>query len=314
MQKKSFSLAARDGFSLPVTLWIPDQTPRGILQIAHGMTEHIGRFASLAAALTECGIAVAGFDLRGHGTNPGEPDFVTMGPDGWQESVSDIGVLSAWIARNYPGLPHAMLGFSLGSFLLRDYLTGHRDSVCAVILMGTGNQPTALLRLLKAVVRGQIRKSGFDRPTPLVRQLSFGAYNRNFRPNRTEADWLCADSAELDGYLADPLCRPGISAGLFWQLLDSMERVGSPKACRNWDPEAPVLLLSGGDDPVGNGGKGVRAVQKQLRKAGIRHITLTLLPGARHDVLHEEASGCAAAARKCILDFLRDIDSLRKSD
>ena len=158
--------------------------------------------------------------------------------------------------------------------------------------------------MLKSLVKGQIRKAGFDKTTPLVQNLSFGAYNRKFRPNRTEADWLCSDKRELDAYLSDPLCCGSISAGLFWQLLDAMQRTGRD-SYETWDHSTPVLLLSGADDPVGNAGKGMRTVAKKMKSGGLADVTLKLIPGARHDILHETASGSADEAVEEILSFLR---------
>ena len=306
MRTELFTFSGSDGTSLPAMLWLPGEAPRMILQIAHGMTEHIGRFEPLAGFLTGHGIAVVGFDLRGHGRNPGKPEFVTMGETGWNASVADIGALSQWVQNRFPGLPHAMLGFSLGSFLLREYLARCTEPLCGAILMGTGNQPSVVLSVLKALVRGQIRKFGFDEPTPLVRKLSFETYNANFKPNRTVADWLCADAQELDGYLNDPLCRPGISAGLFWQLLDSMQRTGARDFCTGWPEKLPILLLSGDEDPVGNKSKGVESVRRQLQRSGIS-VQMKLIPGARHDVLHERCSGGADAAEAAMLAFLESL-------
>ena len=306
MRTETFTLIGADGVHLPGQLWLPDAAPCLILQITHGMTEHIGRFAPLAEALSAAGIGAVGIDLRGHGHNPGSADCASLGEGGWQASLSDMELLSGWIENHFPGVPRALLGFSLGSFLVRDALAQDGPPPCAVLLLGTGWQPAPVLSLLKYIVRGQICKAGFDRTTPLVQKLSFGAYNQSFRPCRTEADWLCADSVQLDAYLADPLCRPAISAGLFWQLLDGMQRTGGPHAADCWPKDIPVLLLSGADDPVGSQGKGVAAVQKQLRKAGLPRVQMQLIPGARHDVLHEEASGGAQTARESIVQFLLD--------
>ena len=137
-----------------------------------------------------------------------------------------------------------------------------------------------------------------------MQKLSFGAYNQKFQPNRTEADWLCGDAQALDEYLSDPLCRKSISAGLFWQLLDGMERTGKD-SYEAWNPETPVLLLSGAEDPVGNAGKGMKTVEKKMKSGGLTNVTLKLIPGARHDVLHETVSGGAEKAVEEILSFLQ---------
>ena len=147
------------------------------------------------------------------------------------------------------------------------------------------------------------QKGWLDKTTDLVRQLSFGTYNQKFKPNRTAADWLCSDEAELDRYLADPLVRRDISAGLFWELLGSMKRTGSAFEYDGWDTSLPILLISGQEDPVGDGGKGVRAIYNRMKKTGMENVTVKLFPGARHDLLHEEAN-CAAEVRKLLADWI----------
>lgn len=305
MNTETFVFLGFQGQRLSATLWLPDGEPRGVLQIAHGMTEHIGRYTALAQALTQRGFVVAGFDLRGHGRNPGNAEIASFGEDGWEGSLQDMHLFFVLLSQRFPGQPHFLLGFSLGSFLLREYLGRYPEGVAGAAILGTGYQPGAVLGVMMAIVKSQIKKAGFDGTTDLVKQLSFENYNQKFRPNRTTADWLCADCTQLDAYLADPLCRKTISAGLFWQLLGSMKRTGSRDTYRGWNKDTPILLLSGQDDPVGDSGKGVVAVKKRMEKAGICRVTLELLPNARHDLLHEEASA-AADARNILLRWAED--------
>lgn len=170
--------------------------------------------------------------------------------------------------------------------------------------MGTGQQPAFVLAAIMAVVKGEIKKAGHDNTTDLVRNLSFGTYNKKFSPNRTKADWLCSDETELDKYIADELCKEDISAGLFWQLLDSMKRTANRKTYLKWNKNMSVLLISGADDPVGDAGKGVRLVEKSMKKAGLLNVTLKLYPGARHDILHEEKSGVSREVYQEIKDMV----------
>lgn len=120
MYNETFEFSGCCGMALPAVLWLPDGEPRRILQIVHGMTEHIGRYEAFAKALTAQGIAVAGYDLRGHGQNPGNPDVASFGEGGWEASLEDMRLFFEYLAARFPGVPHDMLGFSLGSFLLRE--------------------------------------------------------------------------------------------------------------------------------------------------------------------------------------------------
>ena len=304
MKTETFSFAGSDGMQLPAVLWLPEGEPRAVLQITHGMTEHMGRYEKLAEHLTGLNVAVAGFDLRGHGKNSGDPLVASFGEGGWQKALEDMHIFFELLHQRFQELPHYMLGFSLGSFLLREFLNVYPQNECAgAVIMGTGHQPGWLLSVMMAVVKGEVKKAGANQTTDLVRQLSFGAYNQKFKPNQTTADWLCADAEERAAYLADPLVRRDISAGLFYDLLASMKRTGSAFEYDGWDTDLPILLISGGGDPVGDGGKGVRRLYGQMKKTGMENVTMTLFPDARHDLLHEE-SGAAEAARCCIGDWL----------
>lgn len=303
MRLENSRFSGANGTELPYTICAPETMPCMVLQITHGMTEHFGRYFSLAEELTTYGIVVAGFDLRGHGENPSIYDTATLGASGWEETLKDMHCFRQVLKERFPGLPQYMMGFSMGSFLLRDYLNRYAAPDGA-ILMGTGTQPAFLLSFLLKVVDDEIRKYGFNRTTHLVQKLSFDTYNRKFIPNRTKFDWFCSDSNQLDLYLNDRSCRRAISAGLFYQLLDSMKRNGRADAYANWDKSMPVLLISGMDDPVGNMGKGVKATLRQMEKAGFRNVHMKLYPNVRHDVLHEEITGTARAVRDDLFTWL----------
>ena len=304
MKAKEIRFTGANGVSLPGIIWYPMCSPTMVVQITHGMTEHIGRYEELADMLTAYGIAVAGFDLRGHGRNPGDNQCASFGENGWNYALHDMHLFYLELESKFPNIPHFMLGFSLGSFLLRDYLSLYRDKVDGAIIMGTGHQPGAVLSMLMPVVKREIKAYGFDSSTQKIKKLSFETYNQKFSPNMTSVDWLCSDTAQRIKYRGDPLCRKTISAGLFWQLLDSMKRTGKLSSYRKWNKQMPVLLLSGQDDPVGDFGKGVQRVRQSMSRAGMKHIQLYLVPGARHDLLHEEKSGGSDEAFDILTNWL----------
>lgn len=293
-----------NGIMLPGYIWTPEREPQMVVQIVHGMTEHMGRYRELAEILTGHGIAVAGFDLRGHGLNEGDPNVASFGKNGWRRSLHDMFLFHLELNHRFPNAPFVMLGFSLGSFLVRDYLSRYNDHISGAVIMGTGHQPGMILSVLMGLIRREIRDYGFDSSTALVRKLSFETYNQKFAPNKTDADWLCADEAQLNKYRNDPLCRKHISAGLFWQLLDAMKRTGSVHTYKSWYKDTPVLLLSGAKDPVGDFGKGVRQVKRSMNRACLKDVQLHLIPHARHDLLHEKNSGAAEEAVDTLIKWL----------
>lgn len=307
MKTTHFTFHGSDGMPLSAVIWQPEQDIKAVLQITHGMTEHMGRYERFADDLCSLGIVVAGFDLRGHGKNSGDPEIASFGAGGWEAAMEDMHLFFQDLHIRCPGIPHYMLGFSLGSFLLREYLGKYPEGLSGAVIAGTGHQPNWLLTLMMALVKGEFRKSGFDGTTDLIKQLSFGTYNQKFKPNRTEADWLCSDTEALDLYLADSLVRKNISACLFWELLGSMKRTGKAESYARWKKDLPVLLLYGTEDPVGNSGKGVPKLYGLMKKAGLQAVDCQQFPGARHDLFHEEASGAAESVRHCIADWLMGI-------
>ena len=316
MVTEKFMFSGSDGRSIPALVYLPDDSPKLIVQITHGMTEHIARYEQLACTLTALGAAVAGFDLRGHGVCGTNESIASLGENGWEHTLKDMNLFYEELDRRFEDLPHFMLGFSLGSFLLREYLERHPSQTAGVILLGTGHQNAFVLKLLRTLVKKQMAQCGIDGTTPLVHRLSFETYNSSFAPNRTAMDWLCSDEAMLDEYIADPLCRSDISAGLFYDLLGGMLRTGRPTACSAWRRDMPVLLLSGQNDPVGSFGKGVSQVESAMRACGMTNVRIRLFPGARHDLLHEEKSGHAHAVRTLIGEWLLEnahhYESLRR--
>lgn len=295
-------------------LWLPENgAPKLILHVIHGMTEHITRYEDFAKFLTEHQIAVAGFDLPGHGVNAvncaENTDCAVFMPRDWENSLRNIAAFQQELHRKFPYTPHVLLGFSLGSFLLRDYLSSYPVNAQRIILMGTGDQPAWILKIIIRLVKRQIKTCGYAQTTPLIRKLSVENYNKHFKPNRTEYDWLCSDMHELQEYIQDDLCQKEISAGLFLQLLQGIHRTGQKASLQHWEKHIPVLLISGQQDPVGDFGKGVGSVQQKLQHAGFIS-EMHLIPEARHDILHEKSSSAAQEASKIILSWLMQITQL----
>lgn len=304
MKVEELKFKGEHGTMLPGKIWMPKKEACAVLQISHGMTEHICRYEKLAEKLTDNGIAVAGFDLRGHGRNAGNPECASFGEGGWKASIQDMHLFYLELEKCFGGVPHFIMGFSLGSFLLRDYLSCYEDQINGAAILGTGQQPGAVLSVLMQIVKRETKAHGFDNPTPLVDKLSFENYNRKFAPNKTPYDWLCADEEQLAAYGKDPLCRKHISAGLFYQLLDAMRRTGNKGVYEKWNKEIPVLLLSGAQDPVGDFGKGIRKLKNSMDRAGLKDVEAHLIQAARHDLFHEEKSGGAKEATDILLEWI----------
>jgi len=290
MVKKEFLFPSADKkTSLHAVEWTPDGQVRAVLQIAHGVSEHILRYEPFAKFLTDHGFAVAGHDHIGHGASlaPGASP-IYFGPKGsWNTVVKDLETRRQMAAEQFPGVPYFLLGHSMGSFLARTYLIRYPGSLSGAVIMGTGQMPPALIAGGKTVAALEALRLGEDKPSPLVTKLSFGPYNKIFEPNRTAFDWLSRNQENVDRYIADPLCGAPASTGLFREMLSGISFISKPENLGRMDRSLPVLFISGEMDPVGDCGKGVRLAFESFRTAGVSDVTLKLYPELRHEILNE---------------------------
>ena len=286
-------------------LWDVQEVPvRAVLQICHGVAEHIARYDKFARALNERGIVVAGHDHLGHGRSLPEGDTPVYFGEGntWDTVVDDIYVLHQRLRQRYPDVPLCIMGHSMGSFLTRTYLIRYPGTVKAAVIMGTGWQSRAAINGGLALANAIAAVSGENAPSDVVTELAFGSYNKLFAPNRTKVDWLSADEENVDAYIADPMCGADATVGLFRQMLHGIRFNQRMSHLRRMDREVPVLFVSGDKDPVGGCGKGVVQTYEAFKAAGMRDCTLKLYPELRHEILNERA--CAGEITEDIASWL----------
>lgn len=288
---RDFTFPSSDGTTmLHARLWADDSTaPRGVVQICHGIAEYVGRYDRFARFLAEHGFIVAGHDHLGHGQSlpEGGTPIYFADRNGWHCAVEDIAHLQKQLAREYPSIPHFILGHSMGSFLTRTFLIRYPGRVDGAIIMGTGWQNPAILQGGLLVSGMEAKRHGRRSTSDLVTNLAFGGYNKAFAPNRTEFDWLSADTGNVDRYIADPLCGQDATVGLFQDMLHGIRFNQQKVNLQQMSPDTPVLFVSGDKDPVGGMGKGVQKSRDAFAAAGVKDITLILYPGLRHEILNE---------------------------
>ncbi|PWJ27091.1 alpha-beta hydrolase superfamily lysophospholipase [Branchiibius hedensis] len=288
MRSDTLTLTAGDGTQLHVYRWLPDGEPTAIVQIAHGMAEHAGRYERFAQALTDHGYAVYAEDHRGHGVTSETTGVGYLADgDGFDTVAEDFVTVFDKASDEFPGLPRVLFGHSMGSMLARHFATKHSDDISALIVSGTAGDPGLLGKAGKVVATLESKVRGKRTPSPLMNKLVFGEYNKAFKPNRTDFDWLSRDEAEVDAYIADPHCGKVFSSGFYADLLSGLDRINSEEHVATVRRDLPILLIAGDKDPVGDNGKGVEAVGAQYEKLGVTDVTVILYPGARHELLNE---------------------------
>jgi len=298
-----------DGQTAWVQSWQPEHRPRGVVQIVHGMAEHGGRYARLAAALTARGFAVYAQDLPGHGRTAGSVAAAGhFGERGeWRLALGAVNGVRALIEKEQPGIPLFLLGHSMGSFLAQHYLVEHGDGLAGAILSATSASMGPLRGVGEALMRLEARLFGADHRSALAEALTFRDFNRRFRPTRTPADWLSRDAAEVDAYVADPYCGFRCSAGLWAELLRAGRFLIEPARLVRVPKKLPILLISGGADPVCQNGSGSHALAHAYRDAGLEFVEIEVYPEARHELLNDS---CRDQVTRHILEWLLDREAL----
>lgn len=260
---------------------------KAVIQLVHGMEEHIGRYADFAEFLADEGYIVFGHDHLGHGnTAKIKRDFGYFSDkNGWEILCKDIHIYQNAISSLYPNIPYILFGHSMGSLLVRTYVTKYSDKLDGLIISGTSGQKFGLsiaksqTKIIEAF-RGRRYRSKY------IKNLVTGSFNRKFKPNLTEADWISSDEENVQKYLADPLCSSTFTVSAYYELISGTQYLSRQKNI-NKTPNIPILIFSGDKDPVGANGKGVNRVYRMLKKAGVEDVTLKLFHNGRHEMLNE---------------------------
>ena len=270
--------------------WTPvGREIRGVVQIAHGVAEYAARYTPFARYLCDHGFVVVANDHLGHGQSviEGCPMVYLGEQDGWWHMVDDMEQLRKRTAKVFSGKPYFLFGHSMGSFLARTHLIRYPGMLDGCVICGTGHQSAVMVSGGKLIADKEIKRLGRKAYSVKADQLAFGAYNKRFAPNRTQFDWLSVNEANVDAYIADPLCGGKTTLGLFRDMLDGLSYITKQSNINKMDKELPVYFISGDQDPVGDMGKGVQKAHECFKKAGIRDLSIKLYHGLRHEILNE---------------------------
>lgn len=288
MREQTFGFARPHGVTLHVYHWEPEGAPRGAILIAHGMSEHAGRYRHVAQALCDAGFVVYADDHRGHGQSAaGAEDLGFAGEDGWTRCVEDIEALAAEVRQRHPALPLALVAHSMGSLMSQQVMINGVAPLDAVALSGSNGKVGALLTGGLLAARVERRRLGRRGRSPLLNQLSFGAFNKAFKPARTEFDWLSRDPAQVDLYLQDPLCGFMVTTQFWVDMLRGLRVIEDPSQQARVRKDLPVYIFAGALDPVSNATKGLQQLLGAYRAAGLTQVQHKFYPEARHEVFNE---------------------------
>ncbi|HEX4248001.1 MAG TPA: alpha/beta hydrolase [Pseudonocardia sp.] len=266
----TLSYPSSGGVTITAYRWDPSGTPSGVVQLTHGMGEHVLRYAELAGVLNARGLVVYGQDHRGHGATAGSPEnYGVLGENGWAELVADIGRLTDLVRADHPDLPLVLIGHSMGSFAVQQYLVDSSDRVSAAVLSGT-----AAIDLLAPGLN-------LDEP------IDLSAFNAPFQPPRTDYDWLSRDNDQVDAYVADPRCGFGLDTPSGKAMFAASARPADPAELAKVRSDLPLYIAVGDADPVNGALALLNPLVDRYRAAGLTDVTVQVYPGARHEIFNE---------------------------
>ncbi len=264
------------------------RTARGIVQLAHGMIDHVGRYKKLAEYLTGEGYIFAGHNHLGHGKSAGAPeDFGFFAERGGVDFViRDMHTLNRYLRNTFPTLPLVVFGHSMGSFITRLYIERYPHTIRGAIIHGTGG-PNPLLPFGSALASVVRLLRGPRHRSRLIKKLAFGSYNSKFPKTEGTDAWLTRDASQVADRATDKYTGFTFTVAAYQDLFSMLRGCNAPKWFEEYPKEMPTLIMSGDMDPVGNYGKGPDYVYKHLLIAGCKSVQIKMYEGARHELFNE---------------------------
>ena len=282
-------------------VYLPEGQIKGYFQVVHGMTEHIGRYHDFLLEIAKNGYIAFAFDNLGHGytaKDSSELGYIAK-KGGYKLLASDVFEFYNAVKNEYGEYPHYLMGHSMGAFIVR-LACAFVNQPTKLIVMGTGGKnPLAsagilIIKILK-LFKGDKHVSKF------IDDMAFGSYNKKFESEGSRRSWLTTDETVRQKYDKDEFCNYRFTLSAMQDLITLNKEVNLPKWYKNFPKKLPVLLVSGGDDPVGDYGKGVLEVYKNLKQNDC-DVKVKIYENARHEILNEPLFKNAVISD--ILDFI----------
>ena len=287
--RENFKFIDKDGKIINCYKWNTDKTPRAIVYIAHGMAEDALRYDYFAKQLNDNGYLVYTHDHRGHGlTDSDEGRGYIADDEGFEVLASNLDELIVNAKNDNKGLELILFAHSMGSFVSLRYLELYGQEVNRVILSGTNCNLDKIAKVGALIAKCEIKLFGRKHQSKLMDKLIFGNHNKHFKPTRTNYDWICSDEKVVDEYIKNESCGFICSASFYYDLITGIFRLHRKENMEKIKKETSFYIFAGDKDPVGEFGKGIKALVTELKSYGVVNVEYKLYNEGRHEMLNEK--------------------------
>ena len=273
---------------ISVKLWSKVENPKGVVQLFHGMAEHIKRYDDFATFLNNHGYVVIGHDHRGHGDSvSGNETLGYLGESGFSKVLEEGYMVTQYIKSRYPGAPLYLFAHSFGSFIGQDYITKYGHELSGVILSGSAKKSGPLIEIALKLAQFQTLLFKESKKAKFLDNLSFLGYNKNIDNPQTPFDWLSRDENQVNKYIQDPLCGFLCTINFYKESSKGLKTLYVADKLNKIPKNLPIFILSGSDDPVGEYSKSVKALRDQYIDLDMKNIQMKIYQGGRHEMINE---------------------------
>ena len=294
MQKEDFYFLSSDNSTKIHAIECQNKTSKitHILQIIHGMTEYIDKYIPFIEYLTSFGFIVVGHDQLGHGSSftSSENQGYFGEPDPNMNLIEDIHKLRTITQEKYKDLPYFILGHSMGSYLLRQYITIYNDNnIAGILLLGTGFVNPCVTSLGLKLISIWACFKGWKHKSNFINNIVSGNEIKKYDTTGKDLNnsWLTRDPEMALKLINDKKSNFIFTLNGFYGLLKCVNYVCNNSNLVKIKSSLPILFLSGKGDLIGDYGKGVIKSAEIMKSIGSIDVTVRLFENDRHELLNE---------------------------
>lgn len=288
MKKTVYLTSRQDGLKLHVLLMEPERSPKGIVQICHGMAEHKERYEPFMQMLCDNGYISVIHDHRGHGKSVKDAaDLGYFYDDSGKAIIEDAHQVTIWMKERYGGeLPYHLFGHSMGSLVVRCYLKKYDDELDSLIVCGSPSENKAAKAA--SLLAKTACKMGAHKKGEFFQKMAFGLYGKALGEDESENGWISYNKENVKAYDENPLDGFVFSNNGFLNLFLLMDETYNKKGWQVKHPSLPILFIAGADDPCIGSKKQYAQAMTMLKKRGYNQVRGMLFLNRRHEILNED--------------------------